>query len=123
MSLPDRFETYEDYREWLDEAAEVEIEEFLDINEAAIEEHGFVDHANLRSWIVASPQFDHPNWNLARLYDDVERHTDAGKPDMEILLPVENPWNKLAKWVASVLVDDVACRAQELLEERGYDVE
>lgn len=123
MSLPDRFDSYEDYRDWLDAQAEVEIEEFLDFYEEDIEENGYIDHDQLRSWITESPQFGYPDWKLARLYDDVERHTDTGKPEMEILIPIENPWHKLATWVTSVLVDDVACRAQEILEQRGYDVE
>lgn len=123
MSLPDRFETYDEYRDWLDDQVEAEIEEFLEHYQAEIKEQGYVDHDALYEWVNESPVLGQPNWDWARLYDDVLEHSDAVSGGTTIHLPRQDPWQEIAILVVTWIRQDMSARMQEMLEERGYEVD
>lgn len=119
-AIPDSFETYEDYMDWLDTTVEDELREFLNRKREPIEDE--VEYDRLQSWIAESPTFAEDDWKFARLYDDVKQHSDVDIPGTQIMLPYDDPWPKIAQAVRGALIDDAISRAQEMLVQRGYEV-
>lgn len=108
--------TQDRYDEWLDDVVEDEIEEFLEYRK------GPFQIEKIDVWMNESPVLSDDDYSWARLYRQVRENGYNEFIEMEIVIPAENPWHKLATAVKGVVYRDLRNRMAQRLEDDGYEV-
>lgn len=121
--IPDTFINQDHYDEWLDELAENEVDEFLDAPRGP-EYTGSPYHIDsIRSFVLESPQVAQADWQWVHIYRDVIEYGYNPIPEMEILIPAEDPIRKIATAARTGVITDLVYRTAVRLEDHGYGVE
>lgn len=118
MTLPDFFQSKEQYEDWLDTIVQEQCDEFLDY---FAEES--IDKAMIDEWCRDAPFIAHETGDLSSVYMDVKQY--SGRASITSFTFSEDKWSDdpygcMATLVAEWIAMDVADRMQLEVERRGH---